>query len=122
MQNFHYLLGCHAIGINSSLFSALRFSNLICQANSVRIIFIKIIIKINIIKIYIKNPHFIARKYIRIFIKVEYIFLCVQSSKKLFNHFTCNKPIGNKFQCCKRIINSFITHSLSFIFMKTIHY
>ena len=33
MQKFHHLLGCHAIGINSSLISfliTLRFSNLIC--------------------------------------------------------------------------------------------
>ena len=70
--------------------------------NNIRIIFIKILIKINIIKIYIKNTHFITRKYniTRIFIKVEYIFICLQSSKKFFNHFTCNKPMGNKFQCC----------------------
>ena len=41
---------------------------------------------------------------------------------KFFNHFTCNKPIGNKFQCCWRITNSFITYSLSFIFIREIYY
>ena len=29
----------------------------------------------------------------KIFIKIEYIFICIQSSKELFNHFTRNKPI-----------------------------
>ena len=69
--------------------------------NSIRIIFIKIIIKISI-NIFIKNTHFFTRKndITRIFIKVEYIFICVRSSKNFFNLFTCNKPIGNKFQCC----------------------
>ena len=42
MQKFHHLLGCHSVGINSSLIfylSALRFLNLLCQAkNLVRII------------------------------------------------------------------------------------
>ena len=41
-QKFHHLLGCHAISINfscNSFLSALRFSNLICQAKSlIRII------------------------------------------------------------------------------------
>ena len=70
--------------------------------NSIKIIFIKIIIKINIIKIYVKNTLFITRTYdiTRIFIKLEYIFICLQGSKKFFNHFTCNKPFENKFQCC----------------------
>ena len=47
--------------------------------SSIRIIFIKIIIKNNIIKIYIKNTNFITRKYkiTRIFIKIEYIFICL---------------------------------------------
>ena len=92
--------------------------------NSVKVVFIKIVIKINILKIYIKNTLFITRKcnITRIFIKLEYIFICVQSSKNVFNHLTCNKPIRNKFQCCWRIINSFITHSLSFTFFRTIYY
>ena len=38
------------------------------------------------------------------------------------SHFTCNKPIGNKFKCCWRIINSFITHYLSYIFIRAIYY
>ena len=70
--------------------------------NSIRIIFIKIIIKINIIKINMNNTHFILIKYkiTRIFIKIEYIFICILISKKFLNHFTCNRPIRNKFQCC----------------------
>ena len=129
MQKFHYLLRCYTIGINYSLMfflSALRFSNLIRQAKGliriIRIIFIEIVI--NIIKIYIKNIHLITRKsnITRIFIKLEYTFICIQSSVKFFNHFTCNKPIGNKFQCCWRIINSFITNSLNFIIIRTICY
>ena len=32
------------------------------------------------------------------------------------------KTIRNRFQYCQRIINSFITHSLSFIFIRTIYY
>ena len=106
----HHLLGCHAIVINSSLiffkgFPFFKFNipkKKSDKDNSFRIIFIKIIIKINIIKIYVKNTLFIARKYdiTRIFINLEYIFICVQSSKKFFNHFTRNKPIGNKFKYC----------------------
>ena len=47
--------------------------------NSIRIIFIKIIIKINITKIYIKETHSISINYniTKIFIKVEHIFMCV---------------------------------------------
>ena len=47
--------------------------------NSTRIIFVKIIIKINIIRIYIKNTHFISVKcnITIIFIKIEYIFICI---------------------------------------------
>ena len=39
MQIFHHLLGCHAIGIiiHLSFFSALRFSNLLCQAKGLTI-------------------------------------------------------------------------------------
>ena len=40
IQKFHHLLGCHAIGINSSLvffLTALRFSCLLCQAESLTI-------------------------------------------------------------------------------------
>ena len=70
--------------------------------NSIRIIFIKFIIKADIIKIYIKNTHFITRKYdiTRIFIKIQYIVICIQSSIKFFNRFNFNRPIGNKFQYC----------------------
>ena len=83
--------------------------------NSMRIIFIKIIININIIKIYTKSTHFITTKcgITRIFIKIEYIFIWVKSSMKFFNHFTCNKPIRNRFQCCYKTIDSYITFSLS---------
>ena len=52
--------------------------------NSIRVIFMKIIIKINIIKIYINNTHLITRKFdiTRIFIKEEYIFICVEITQK----------------------------------------
>ena len=43
MQKFDHLLGCHAIGINSSLiffFSALDFLNLLCLAKSQIIIIV----------------------------------------------------------------------------------
>ena len=33
----------------------------------------------------------------RTLIKVEYLFISMQISKKLFNHVASNKPIGNKF-------------------------
>ena len=94
------------------------------KSNSIRIIFIKVIININIIKININNTYFIIIKYsiTRIFIKLEYIFICMQSRKTFFNHFTCDKPIKNKFQCCYRIIKSFITHFLSYIFIRVIYY
>ena len=84
-KKFHHLLGYHATGINSSFnyfFKCFAFSNLIINMNnSTRIIFIEVIIKI---KIHIKSTHFITRKYniTRNFIKVEYIFICVQISKK----------------------------------------
>ena len=69
------------------------------ENNSIRIIFIKIIFKISIIKICIKNNHFITRNYeiTRISIKIEYFFICAQSSIKFLNHFTCNKPTEKKF-------------------------
>ena len=85
-----HLLGCHTTDINFSLFFkffALFKFNMPSQKsdmnNSIRIVFIKIIINLSIIKIYINNTHFITRKYdiTRIFTKVEYIFICVQSSK-----------------------------------------
>ena len=59
--------------------------------NSIRIIISKVIVKVNVIKIYIKNTHFMKRKYniTRIFIKVTYIIICAQTSKKFFKHFTC---------------------------------
>ena len=72
------------------------------KTNSIRIIFVKVIIKIVIIKIYTKKTHFITTicDISKIFIKIDYILICVQNSIKSFNHFTCNKPIGNKSQCC----------------------
>ena len=81
--------------------------------NSLRIIFIKIIIKINIIKIYMTNTHFITRKsnITRIFIKVEYIFISVPSSKKFFNHFTCNKQ--SEISCnTARESSTVLSHSI----------
>ena len=111
LQKFHHLLRCHVFLINYWLIflrKGLAFFKFNIRSqnsgmnNSIRTMFIKIIIKINIIKIYIKNTHFITRKHdiTRIFIKLEYKFTCVQNSKKIFNHFTCNKPNGNNFQCC----------------------
>ena len=56
----------------------------------------------NILNIYYSQKelkHFgLETKYntTKIFFKIEYIFICMQSSEKLFNHFTCNKPIGKK--------------------------
>ena len=105
MQKFHHLLGCDAIGINSSFIFFFKFFPFLIfnvpnqnsdKNNSIVIIFINITIKINI-KIHIKNTHFITRKFdiTRIFIKLEYIFIYVQSSIKFFNHFMCNKPIRN---------------------------
>ena len=51
--------------------------------NSIWIIFIKIIVKSNIIKININNTHFIIIKYsiTRIFIKIDYIFIHLQDRK-----------------------------------------
>ena len=51
--------------------------------NSIKIIFIKIIIKTNVIKTYIEYNHFIAIKYsiTRTFIKVEYIFISYNAVK-----------------------------------------
>ena len=35
-------------------------------------------------------------------LQVEYIFICVQISKKLFNRFTCNKPIITNFNAVRQ--------------------
>ena len=85
------------------------------------IFIIVFIIKVNIIKIYVKNTHFITRKFAitRTFIKTEYIIIRVQSSKKFFSSFTCNKAISNKSECYQTIISRFITQSLSFILIRT---
>ena len=116
MQKFHDLLGCHAIGINSSFnsfLSDLRFSNLICQAKSL----IWMIVSgssatwlvssrlINIIKIYTTNTRLITRKYsiTRIFIKIDHIIICVQSNKKFFNHFTlATTQSGTNFNAARQ--------------------
>ena len=111
MDQSHHLLLCHATDISSSLNSFFKFflfskfnipSQKSDKNDSTKIVLIKIILKINIIKIYIEYTHLITIKYgiTRTFIKVEYIFIFKKSSKKFLNHFTCNKPIGNKFQCC----------------------
>ena len=68
MHQFHHLLGCHAIGlilyfIFLNFFSFFKFnmpSQNSAKNNSIKIIlFIISIINIDIIKIYIKNVHFI---------------------------------------------------------------
>ena len=68
--------------------------------NSFKIIFIIIsIIKVKIIEIYTKNTHlFITRKYgiTRIFIRIEYILICIQSRKKFFNQSETNFNAGRK--------------------------
>ena len=71
------------------------------KINNIRTIFIKIIIKINSVKIYTKNTYFITAKCdnTRIFIRKESTIICIQNSIIIFNHFTCNKQIGKKFQC-----------------------
>ena len=107
-SKFHSLLD--AVGINSSLiffkcFAFFKFNVLTQKFDkniSIGKIFIKIITNINIIKIFIKNTHLITRKYYinRIFIIIEHIFICIQSSVKFFTHFTCNKLIGDKLQWC----------------------
>ena len=110
MHQSHHLSGCHAAS-NSSLdpffkfFSFYKF-NMLSQKSrnnvSIRIIFIKFNIKTNIIKIYIKNTYSFTTKcgFVRAFIKLVYIFICIKSSKTFFNHFTCIKPIGNMSQYC----------------------
>ena len=65
--------------------------------------FIKIIIQINIIKIYAKNTQNVLQKNVALpesSSKKEQNIVCVKTSIKFFNHFTCDKPISNKFQCC----------------------
>ena len=99
MHQSHHLLGCHTTSSNSSFssfLSSLRFSNLVCNPeNHLH----EIIIKINVTKIYIKSFHSITIEcdIARTFVKLEYIFICIKSSKKFFNYFTCNNPIRNKF-------------------------
>ena len=72
MYQSHHPLGYHATGINSSLIFFFKFfaffkfnmpSQKSDKNSSIRINSIKVIIKINIIKIYIKNTYFITRKY-----------------------------------------------------------
>ena len=87
MQKFHHLIWCHATDINFSLIIFLILcifqfempSRKSDKNSSIRIIFIKIIMKINVIKIYIENNRFITRKYdiTIIFIKMEYIFILI---------------------------------------------
>ena len=87
--------------------------------NSIGIIFIKIIIKINITKICMKNIYFITKKYdiIRIFVKIfSYIFIYLQISIKCFNHFICNKHLGISFNDARESSTPSSSSSLSFIF------
>ena len=69
MQKFYYFwyvtLLKLILGIFFKCFTFFKLdmpSQKLDKNNSTRIIFIKIIIKVNIIKIYVKNTHFIARK------------------------------------------------------------
>ena len=106
IQKFHCFLGCHAIGINSPLifFCSLRFLNLFCQA--------KRLMKITVLGSSLSNLHQKRGNH----------RLRTKQYKAFYNRFICNKPIGNKFQYCQTIINSFITYVLSFMFIRTIYY
>ena len=84
MKKFYHILGCHAIGINSffffKCFAFFKFTTSSQTSelnNSISIIIIKIIIfiKVNFIKIYIKNMSFISIKcdFIINLIKNKYI-------------------------------------------------
>ena len=85
MHQFHHLLSCQATGIISlfNIFKCFAFFKFNMRSqksdknNTIRIIFIKTVIKINIFKINFKNTHFSSIKYriTRIFIKVEYVHL-----------------------------------------------
>ena len=73
--------------------------------NSIRIIFpIISIIEINIIKTYTKNTHFITTKcnITKIFIKVEYNIICIQSSKKFFNYFLVTNQLLTNFNAARQ--------------------
>ena len=112
MQKFIHLLGCHAIGINSSLifFNCFVFSksNMPIQKSdknkSIRIIFIKFIIYINIIQIYTKNTHFITTKrdITRIFIKKKETTICVQYSKKFLISLLVTKESEINFNAARQ--------------------
>ena len=122
MHQSHHLLGCHVIGINSLLIFFFNSSRIFFHVlmffaffkfnmpsrksdmnNCIRIIFIKTIIKINIIKIYIKNTHFITTKYniTRIFIKIECIVICKQSNKKFLIILLVAKQSGISFNAAR---------------------
>ena len=109
----------------------MSFSNLICKAkclirlivsvpSSSKLLSLRsiIVIKVNIVKIYVNNTHFISRKYniTRIFIKVEYVFIPLQSRKKSFNHFTCNKSIGNKLNAARESSTA-LSHNLRALYL-----
>ena len=75
--------------------------------DSIRIMFIKIIIiiKINFIEIYSKNMSLISNKcdFIKVFIRKEYKYIILSKERvkeyiiRFFKHFTCNKLSRNKF-------------------------
>ena len=118
-QKFHLLLILHLY-----FFKFFACFNLICQAKSLLIIIVsgssssKLLSRLIFFKIYVENTHFITIKYniIRIFIKIGYIFMCIQSSKKLFNHFPCNKPIRKKLENDQQLHPTF----LSYIFITAV--
>ena len=111
MQKFYHLLECHTIGIISSFiyFNFFAFFKFNMQSkksdknDSIQIIFIKIIIEINFIKIYIKNTHSITIKYniTRTFIKIEYIFICIQSSKRFLVILIVTNQSGISFNAAR---------------------
>ena len=92
--------------------------------NSITIIFIKTIIEINIIKISIKNTHFFTNKYgvTRIFIKVEYIFICIQSIKIFFNHFIVTKESGISFNAARESSTASSHNSWVLKIIRSIYY
>ena len=69
------------------------------KSNSIWILFIKVIIKIDISKINIKNTHLNTASP-ESSLKQSIFSSAYKAVKSFFNHFTCNKSIGNKFQCC----------------------
>ena len=62
------------------------------------------IIKVNNIKTYTKNTHFITRKYgiTRNFDKIEHIIICMYRSKEFFNHPIVTNELGTNFNAGRK--------------------